>query len=88
MQTDVILSAIGSARVQRGGTDVLVGIKVPRSCTCAFLKVDQHSHLEAQSHRPEDHTGCSTDDSEFLADICISCCSYLSLQKPRRGHAC
>lgn len=28
VQTDVILSAIGSSRVRLGGTDVLVGIKV------------------------------------------------------------
>lgn len=33
VHTDVILSAIGSSRVQLGGTDVLVGIKVPMPCT-------------------------------------------------------
>lgn len=33
VHTDVILSAIGSSRVQLGGTDVLVGIKVPMRCT-------------------------------------------------------
>ena len=33
VHTDVILSAIGSSRVQLGGTDVLVGIKVPMPYT-------------------------------------------------------